>query len=135
MKTRRRQEEITERARSLRRGNNVVEAMLWNELKGRKLAGYKFVRQFPIGPYFADFLCRDMRLVVEVDGSQHVGNNRDRQRDGYMRQSGYSVIRFWNMDVLKDMDGVCRSILAALEGQFESDIDAVTLRYVQGDDV
>jgi very-short-patch-repair endonuclease len=135
MRTRKRKEEITERARSLRRGDNIAEALLWNELKGRKLRGYKFVRQFPIGPYFAHFLCREARLVIEVDGSQHIGSDHDRQRDGFMRRCGYSVIRFWNIDILKDIEGVCGSVIAALEGRFEGDIDAVNLRYIQGNDV
>ncbi len=105
--------------------------MLWNELKDRKLGGYKFVRQFPVEPYFADFICRQRRLVVEIDGSQHADNDRDRVRDGFMRAHGISTIRFWNVDVLKLMDSVCETILAALDGRYDQDIIAVDLRYVR----
>lgn len=131
-KTRKRDPETNLRARSLRAGDNKAEALLWIELKGSKLGGYKFVRQFPIGPYFADFLCRKQQLVVEVDGSQHAGSLHDAKRDGYMCDQGYSVIRFWNEDVVRDREGVCRTILAALEGRLEEDIHAVDLRYMKG---
>ncbi|RVL14378.1 endonuclease domain-containing protein, partial [Sinorhizobium meliloti] len=64
-------ERKTERARGLRQSDNDAEALLWSELRDRRLNGFKFVRQVAVGPYFADFACRDERLVVEVDGSQH----------------------------------------------------------------
>jgi very-short-patch-repair endonuclease len=120
----------TARARALRRGDNVAEASLWSELKGRQLGGYKFVRQFPVGPFFADFMCREKRLVIEVDGSQHADNQGDRRRDEYMRALGISVIRFWNIDVLTSIDSVCQTILAALEGRYEDDVTAPDLRFV-----
>jgi very-short-patch-repair endonuclease len=63
----------TAKARTLRQVENEAEEALWFELRGRRLNGFKFVRQLPIGPYFADFACREKRLVVEVDGSQHAG--------------------------------------------------------------
>jgi very-short-patch-repair endonuclease len=66
------------RARTLRHGDNMAEAILWNELKARKLKGHKFVRQMPIGLYFADFACRSRKLIVEVDGSQHANSDYDR---------------------------------------------------------
>ena len=84
------------RARALRKGDNIAEGALWNVLKARKLGGHKFVRQHPIGPYFADFVHRQQRLVVEVDGSQHVDNPRDMKRDSYLVAQGYSVLRFWS---------------------------------------
>ena len=129
-KTRKREPKINQRARSLRRGDNIAEALLWNELKGRKLGGHKFVRQMPIGPYFADFVCREARLVVEVDGSQHAGSAYDEERNEFMRRQGYCVLRIWNNDVLKESESVCRTILAALEGEFDEDIKATDLRYV-----
>ena len=106
----------TERARQLRSGDNLSEALLWDELKDRKLGGFKFVRQYPIAPFFADFLCRERKLVVEVDGSQHAGSEKDRQREEYMRNKGYTTIRFWNVDVVTNIDSVCETILAALTG-------------------
>ena len=103
---------------------------MWNELKAKRLNGHKFVRQFPIGPYFADFLCSQKRLVVEVDGSQHVDSIRDRVRDEYMRDAGYAVIRFWSADVLRQRIVIGDTILAALDGQLTEDIVSSDLRYV-----
>ena len=103
---------------------------MWTALKARGLDGHKFVRQFPIGPYFADFLHCGKKLVVEIDGSQHVDCARDRVRDEYMRDAGYSVIRFWSADVLKNRDAVCETILAALDGRLADDIIASDLRFV-----
>ena len=111
----RRKPGVTARARTLRQGGNAAEGALWNELKSRRLGGYKFVRQFPIGPYFADFVCRSHGLVVEVDGSQHAGSAYDRERDAYMRNAGYSVLRVWNFDALRQITAVCETILAALD--------------------
>jgi very-short-patch-repair endonuclease len=118
------------RARTLRQADNDAETMMWDALKAKRLGNYKFVRQFPIGPYFADFLCRKHRLVVEIDGSQHVDNAYDRTRDEYMRDAGFSVIRFWSGDVLRQRNVVCETILAALDGRLSEDIVASDLRYV-----
>ena len=126
----RRNSEATNFARTLRQGGNAAEAVLWISLKGKRLGGHKFVRQFPIGKYFADFLCRSRALVVEVDGSQHVGKTSDRERDEFMRSAGYSVIRFWSADVLRNTDSVCDTILTALNGQLTLDIVASDLRFV-----
>jgi len=118
------------RARLLRRGDNQAEATLWDEVKAKKLGGHKFVRQMPFGPYFADFACRSARLVVELDGSQHAESNYDRRRDEFRRDSGYSVVRFWSSDVLKNRTSVCETILAALEGQLSEDTVGPDLRFV-----
>ena len=91
----------TTRARELRKVENEAEDSLWHELRGRRLNGYKFVRQLPIGPYFADFACREANLVVEVDGSQHANRSRDRFRDETMNRNGWSVLRFWHADILR----------------------------------
>ncbi|MBN9243158.1 MAG: endonuclease domain-containing protein [Mesorhizobium sp.] len=126
----RRSPERIARARRLRHGDNMAEAILWNELKAKRLGGYKFARQVPIGPYFADFVCREHKLVVELDGSQHADNDYDRQRDEFMRAKGYSVLRFWSADALKHMPGVCETILAAVEGRLAEDIISADLRFV-----
>jgi very-short-patch-repair endonuclease len=128
----RRKTGTTVRARALRQADNDAEAMMWNALKAKRLGGYKFVRQFPIGPYFADFLCRKHRLVVEIDGSLHVDNANDRARDEYMRDAGFSVIRFWSADALRRQNVVCETILAALDGRFSEDVITSDLRYVYG---
>ncbi|MDG4877168.1 DUF559 domain-containing protein [Mesorhizobium sp. WSM4935] len=126
----RRSPESIARARELRHGDNQAEATLWNELKAKKLGGYKFVRQIPIGPYFADFACRSEKLIVELDGSQHADSPYDRQRDEFMRGEGFSVLRFWNFDVLRNTRCVCETILAALEGRLAEDVVALDLRFV-----
>ncbi|GLS34298.1 Very-short-patch-repair endonuclease [Mesorhizobium albiziae] len=118
------------RARELRRGDNIAEATLWNELKAKRLGGYKFVRQVPIGPYFADFVCRSGKLVVELDGSQHAESAYDRKRDEFMRGAGFSVLRFWSSDALKHMGSVCETILAVLDGRLSEDVVTADLRFV-----
>jgi len=125
----RRAKGTTERARLLRHGDNLAEGRLWNNLKDRKLGGYKFVRQFPIEPYFADFACRERRLIVELDGSQHADNRYDRTRDEFMQTAGYSVLRFWSHDARANTRAVCDTILAALEGRLTEGVVAVDLRY------
>jgi very-short-patch-repair endonuclease len=119
----------TIRARSLRKIDNDAEKALWSELKGRQLDGAKFTRQLPIGPYFADFACRERRLVVELDGSQHLNSDYDRRRDRFMVSEGWSVIRFWNIDALIERDAVVETILAALNGSLEP-VEAPDLRFV-----
>ena len=103
------------RARRLRRDSTDAETRLWFKLRDRRLAGFKFARQHPIGPYVVDFVCRERKLVVEVDGGQHADNVRDRIRDENLAADGYRVLRFWNTDVLSNMDGVLVTILAKLE--------------------
>jgi very-short-patch-repair endonuclease len=99
-------------------------------LKAKKLGGNKFVRQVPLGPYFADFACRSAKLVVELDGSQHADSSYDRRRDDFMRGEGYSVIRFWSADMLNNRVSVCETILAALDGRLSEDTVASDLRFV-----
>ncbi|WP_245429620.1 DUF559 domain-containing protein [Mesorhizobium sp. DCY119] len=125
----RRKKGTTGRARELRQGGNQDEALLWLELKNRKLGGYRFTRQFPIGPYYADFACREKWLVVEIDGSQHADSQRDLRRDKFIRSEGYSTLRFWNTDVLKHRISVCETILAALDGRLAEDVSAFDLRF------
>lgn len=118
------------RARQLRHGDNMAEAALWNELKAKKLGGHKFVRQMPLGPCFADFACRQAKLIVELDGSQHAGSDYDRRRDEFMRDKGYSVLRIWSSDALRNIGGVCETILAALDGRLAEDMIASDMRFV-----
>jgi very-short-patch-repair endonuclease len=110
----------TFRARELRQELNPAERSLWSVLKARKLGGYKFTRQMPIGPYFADFVCRERGVVIEVDGNQHLERaSYDRARDEYMLAAGYSVYRVPVNSVLKERAAVCDSILAVLEDRIE----------------
>ena len=101
-------------ARSLCRNETDAEAKLWEILRARRLGGLKFVRQFPIGPYFADFACREAALVVEADGSQHDGSRHDESRTEFLTKEGYSVQRFWNTDILLHPHSVAEQILAAV---------------------
>ncbi len=107
------------RARSLRRAETDAERALWLKLRDRRLAGHKFVRQEPVGRFFADFACRDARLIVELDGWQHADNPRDTARDAALNAKGYAVLRFWNGEVLTAINDVCETILAAIEGRLE----------------
>ena len=103
-------------ARSLRRNQTPVEAKLWSVLRNRQLDGLKFRRQHPIGRYVADFCCEEIRLIIELDGSQHLDQAEyDAERTKYFESLGYKVIRFWNNDVMKDINGVIRIIQFALE--------------------
>ncbi|MER9656207.1 DUF559 domain-containing protein [Mesorhizobium sp. M0152] len=126
----RRKSGTTQRARKLRQAGNQAEALLWLELKTRKLGGYRFTRQFSIGPYYADFCCREKWLVVELDGSQHADSSYDRRRDDFMRAQGYSILRVWSHDVLEHRTPVCDTILAALDGRLAEDVAASDLRFV-----
>jgi len=79
--------------------------VLWAALRARQLDGPKFVRQEPIGPYFADFVCRDVKLVVELDGGQHADSAYDARRDAAMNEAGYRVLRLWNNEVVGNVEG------------------------------
>ena len=104
----------TGRARRLRREPTDAEAALWYGLRSRRLNGYKFVRQEPIGPYTVDLICRERRLVIEVDGGQHADNPRDVVRDKWFIDRNYRVLRFWNNDVLGNIEGVLTTIQSEL---------------------
>lgn len=107
----------TVRARSLRQQDIEPEYRLWGELRNRRLNGHKFARQIPLGPYIVDFVCREQALVLELDGGQHSENVRDEVRTAYLVENGYSVLRFWNHEVLRERRAVLETILAALEGR------------------
>ena len=103
-------------AKSMRRVMTDAELKLWNELRAHRLMGLGFRRQVPIGPYIADFACPSHRLIVEADGSQHgeaENAGRDRVRTAYLEGQGWTVLRFWNDDVLRDIDAVCDHIVIA----------------------
>jgi very-short-patch-repair endonuclease len=106
----------TERARRLRRDETDAERRLWYWLSGRELCGFKFVRQIPLGPYVVDFLCRSKRLVIEIDGEQHADSVGDVRRTAWLNRHGYSVLRFWNHEVLRERDSVLDAVLAVLSG-------------------
>ncbi|MBI3283474.1 MAG: endonuclease domain-containing protein [Burkholderiales bacterium] len=97
-------------AKSLRKNMTDAERKLWQGLRGEQL-GVKFRRQHPYGNFILDFVCMDARLIVEVDGSQHVGDARyDEHRTQKLRQAGFEVLRFWNNQVLEETDAVLEAI-------------------------
>lgn len=103
------------RERELRRNQTEAERLLWGRLRGRRLLGARFRRQHPVGPYFADFACPELGLVVELDGSQDLAQGpHDAARSMFMRRHGYRVIRFWNDDVLLRIEEVVGAIAEAL---------------------
>jgi very-short-patch-repair endonuclease len=107
---------LTSRARRLRRDATDAERYLWSRLRARQLLGFKFHRQFQIGPFIADFCCRSARLVVELDGEQHFERRAaDLERSTFLAEQGYRVIRFWNHEVLREIERVLETILQALE--------------------
>ena len=103
-----------ERARRLRNFTTKAELKLWNRLRARALDDRKFIRQHPIGPYILDFVCRELRLVIEVDGGQHSLNERDQLRDRWLVERGYKVLRFRNNEVLDNIEGVLETVKFAL---------------------
>jgi very-short-patch-repair endonuclease len=98
----------TERARALRRNATKHERQLW-----RLISRYrpKFTRQLPIGPFTVDFACREAKLIVELDGSQHAESARDLRRDAFLEQEGWTVLRIWNNEVTENPDGVVTAII------------------------
>ena len=104
-------------ARYLRKSQTPQEQKLWNLLRNRQLLGYKFKRQYPIGNYIVDFVCREKRLVIELDGGQHniaVNINYDFLRSEYIKQRGFKVIRFWNKEIDENIEGVIAKITEEL---------------------
>jgi very-short-patch-repair endonuclease len=101
-------------ARGLRREATDAERRLWSRLRNRQLGGFKFKQQETIGYCIADFACVECKLVVEADGGQH-SPEVDRESTAYLTQLGWKVLRFWNNDILQNIDGVLTVILAACE--------------------
>ena len=106
------------RARALREGQTDAEALLWSRLRDRQLSNLKFRRQRPIGPYFADFACLEIGLVIELDGGQHTDGasvDYDQKRSSDMATLGFQTLRFWNNDVLTQTDAVLEKFLQIAE--------------------
>jgi very-short-patch-repair endonuclease len=107
-------------AQHLRRNMTDAERRLWRALSRCELAGYKFRRQHPIGPYVVDFVCLERRLIIEVDGVQHGDDARqaaDLRRTEALAKEGFEVFRVWNAEAMGNLDGVAQSIFAALEAR------------------
>ena len=106
---------LTSRARQLRRDSTDAERLLWGTVRDRQLAGYKFRRQTPIGRYIVDFVCRERRLIIELDGGQHQRQvDYDQKRTEFLESLGYRVLRIWNHNALTDLESVADAILLQL---------------------
>lgn len=108
----------TSAARQLRQRQTEAEQALWARLRNRQLGGVKFRRQQPIGRYVVDFASFEKRVIVEIDGGQHneyEARERDEERTAWLKERGYQVLRFWNNEVLMNMEGVLEGIRQALE--------------------
>jgi very-short-patch-repair endonuclease len=104
----------TEIARKLRKNLTDAEKYLWKRLRFKQLAGLKFRRQQPIGNYIVDFVCFERRIAIEIDGGQHAEDHKkskDIKRDSWLRQQGFKVLRFWNNEALKNINGVLEVIM------------------------
>jgi very-short-patch-repair endonuclease len=103
------------RAKAMRRDPTVAEKRLWEALRSRQLAGTKFRRQAPIRSFIVDFVAPSARLIIEIDGGQHATESeRDAARTRALEKEGYRVIRFWNNDVIDNLDGVLQTIIDRL---------------------
>ena len=92
-----------------------AERLLWQHLRNRQLGGWKFRRQCPIGPFIVDFVCPEKKVIVEVDGGQHAETVvEDAERSKYLTEQGYRIVRFWNNEVLKELEAVLETILREL---------------------
>jgi very-short-patch-repair endonuclease len=98
----------------MRRDMTDAERKLWFLLRDRRLDGAKFRRQAPVGPYVADFVCLSCKLIVEADGGQHYESPRDAVRDRWLAREGYAVVRYSNLDILTNPDGVLTDLLSHL---------------------
>lgn len=109
-------------AQWLRNRSTDAESALWRRLRARQISGVKFRRQAPIGRYIVDFISYDARIVIELDGGQHATApqyERDVERDRWLEEQGFRVLRFWNSDVLLNMDGVVSVIFSAVDSKSE----------------
>ncbi len=103
--------------RTLRNSMTDAEIRLWQRLRNRQLAGFKFRRQHPYMDFVLDFVCLERCLIVEVDGGQHLDNERDRERDRRLQEAGFEILRFWNNQVLQETDAVVEVIWTALQNK------------------
>jgi very-short-patch-repair endonuclease len=102
---------VLSNAKSLRINQTEAEQRLWYHLRARRFMGLKFKRQKPMGRYIVDFVCMEQHLIIEIDGGQHAEQvEYDLQRDARLREQGYTVLRFWNNEVMQQLEGVLEQI-------------------------
>ena len=105
-------------ARKLRKNQTPQEQILWNILRNRQVLGYKFRRQYPIGNYVVDFVCKENKMIIEIDGGQHntpEGILADENRTKYLQSVGYKILRFWNNEIDNNIEGVYQKIIEQIE--------------------
>jgi len=101
-------------AKNLRTNSTDTERHLWRHLRAKRFEGLKFRRQAPIGPYIVDFVCYEKKLVIECDGGQHASQvDQDQKRDQWLKTQGFTVLRFWDHDVLQNTEVVLETIWSA----------------------
>lgn len=105
---------IRKHARALRSGMTDAERIIWSRLRAHRLDGVAFRRQVPVGRYIVDFASLGRKTIVEIDGGQHAGSIADEERDAWLRSEGFTVLRFWNNEVLSNIDGVLEQIVNSL---------------------
>jgi very-short-patch-repair endonuclease len=104
-----------ERAQALRQNMTDAERSIWRILRSAQMDGHRFRRQVPFGQYIADFVCQDARLIIEIDGGQHAQSSPDEaKRTRFLEDQGYRILRFWNNEVLSNLEGVCAIIAREL---------------------
>jgi very-short-patch-repair endonuclease len=112
--------QLKSHAKELRKKGVLSEVLLWNQLKGRKMGGYQFVRQKPIGDYIVDLFCSKLRLVIEIDGESHEGRFLyDTQRQKFLESIGLTVLRFNDADVKRELTNVFIAIEGWIENSFK----------------
>ncbi len=109
---------LTHLARKLRKSQTDTEQILWLQLRNKRFLNYKFRRQFPVGNYIVDFICLELQLIIELDGSQHIeAEEKDTERTLFLNQHGFKVIRFWDNEVIRNLDGVMESLRLTVEAK------------------
>jgi len=101
-------------AKNLRKNTTDTEKYLWKYLRGNQLEGFKFRRQQPIGKYIIDFVNLERKIIIELDGGQHLQNKKDKIRDSWLEEQGYEVLRFWDNEVFYNIEGVLEFIRGKL---------------------
>jgi very-short-patch-repair endonuclease len=112
-RTKAKKQNLTHFSKDLRKRLTDVERLVWSHLRARQCQGFKFRRQHPIGPYIVDFVCLEKRLIIELDGGHHAlpeQTLKDRQRDAWLEKEGYTILHFWDNEVLMNLNGVLEVI-------------------------
>ncbi len=122
---------LLKKAKDLRQNQTDAEKKFWRLVRAKRFSGYKFKRQCVIGSYICDFACMNLRLVVEIDGGQHNENAADELRSKQLLNLGYRVIRFWNNDILTNIEGVAQNLSLTLS-QRERELNTPPLPLGEG---